>query len=232
MSGATARSARSPSAPGCSVLAILALIAYVTTKQAWPIFRHEGLGFITGDNWDPNTNQVRRAVTFIYGTAIVSSIDRARIRGAGERRHRALHQRARAPSPAQARDLHRRSPRRDPVDRVRPLGVHGVRARRCTRHTSTSATPSRKVPILGRVFGGPTQGASFMTAGIVLAVMILPIVTAISREVLSTTVPQRRQERRARDGRDALGDAAHVRVPARPQRTGGRVDARARARAR
>ena len=43
-----------------------------------------------------------------------------------------------------------------------------------------------KLPVLDRVFGGPTSGASFMTAGIVLAVMMIPIVTAISREVLAT----------------------------------------------
>jgi phosphate transport system permease protein len=43
-----------------------------------------------------------------------------------------------------------------------------------------------RVPLLGRVFGGQANGASFMTAGIVLAVMITPIITAISREVLAT----------------------------------------------
>ena len=43
-----------------------------------------------------------------------------------------------------------------------------------------------KLPGLGRLFGGNASGASFMTAGIVLAVMITPIVTAISREVLAT----------------------------------------------
>ncbi|MCU1373362.1 MAG: phosphate transporter inner rane subunit PstC, partial [Actinomycetia bacterium] len=34
--------------------------------------------------------------------------------------------------------------------------------------------------------GGPTSGLSFMTAGLVLAVMMIPIVTAVSREVLAT----------------------------------------------
>src|SRR4029077_14094206 len=42
------------------------------------------------------------------------------------------------------------------------------------------------VPVLGRIFGGDASGASFMTAGVVLAVMITPIVTAVSREVLAT----------------------------------------------
>jgi phosphate transport system permease protein len=43
-----------------------------------------------------------------------------------------------------------------------------------------------KVPLLGRVFGGVPSGASLMTAGVVLAIMMIPIVTAISREVLAT----------------------------------------------
>jgi phosphate transport system permease protein len=43
-----------------------------------------------------------------------------------------------------------------------------------------------KLPLLDRVFGGNPSGASFVTAGIVLAVMITPIVTAVSREVLAT----------------------------------------------
>ncbi len=46
-----------------------------------------------------------------------------------------------------------------------------------------------KVPVFRNFLGGPTSGSSFMTAGLVLAVMITPIVTSISREVL-TTVPQ------------------------------------------
>jgi phosphate transport system permease protein len=46
------------------------------------------------------------------------------------------------------------------------------------------------VPVLGSVFGVPVgTGRSFMTAGIILAIMVTPIITSISREVLST-VPQ------------------------------------------
>jgi phosphate transport system permease protein len=46
-----------------------------------------------------------------------------------------------------------------------------------------------KVPGLDRVFGGVPNGRSFATAGVVLAIMMIPIVTAISREVLAT-IPQ------------------------------------------
>jgi phosphate transport system permease protein len=43
-----------------------------------------------------------------------------------------------------------------------------------------------KVPVFRNVLGGPASGASFMTAGLVLAVMITPIITSLSREVLTT----------------------------------------------
>jgi phosphate transport system permease protein len=43
------------------------------------------------------------------------------------------------------------------------------------------------IPVLGPLFGPPVSGASFFTAGLILAVMITPIVTSLSREVIATT---------------------------------------------
>jgi phosphate transport system permease protein len=40
--------------------------------------------------------------------------------------------------------------------------------------------------VLGPLFGPPTSGASFFTAGVILAFMITPIVTSLSREVIAT----------------------------------------------
>ncbi len=42
------------------------------------------------------------------------------------------------------------------------------------------------IPVLGSLFGPPASGASFFTAGIILAFMITPIVTSLSREVIAT----------------------------------------------
>jgi phosphate transport system permease protein len=55
------------------------------------------------------------------------------------------------------------------------------------------------VPIIGRVFGPVLSGRSFLTAGIILAIMIVPIISSIAREVIDTT-PQT-----DRDGALALG---------------------------
>jgi len=42
------------------------------------------------------------------------------------------------------------------------------------------------IPVLENLFGPPTSGASFFTAGVILAFMITPIVTSLSREVIAT----------------------------------------------
>ncbi len=43
------------------------------------------------------------------------------------------------------------------------------------------------IPVLDTLFGGQSvQGASFFTAGLILAVMITPIITSLSREVIAT----------------------------------------------
>lgn len=64
---------------GAAVLVILAAMIGRTTAIAWPVYVSEGLGIITGDVWDPG--QSRSEVTgtyggfpFIYGTLVVSGI--------------------------------------------------------------------------------------------------------------------------------------------------------------
>src|SRR5207249_12324252 len=42
-----------------------------------------------------------------------------------------------------------------------------------------------KVPLIGALFRGKAQGPDLFTAGVILAIMILPIVTAVSREVIA-----------------------------------------------
>lgn len=45
------------------------------------------------------------------------------------------------------------------------------------------------IPVLQSIFGDSPQGRSFMTAGVILAIMITPIITALAREVIETTPP-------------------------------------------
>ena len=124
---------------GLSVLAILALIAYSTTKQAWPVFRHEGSRFVTADRGIPNEDKFG-ALAFIYGTLYTSVIALV-IAVPVQHRHRAVHERARAAPAATTGDLPRRPARRDPVGGLRPLGV--ARARTLDRAAVRVTSPTR-----------------------------------------------------------------------------------------
>jgi phosphate transport system permease protein len=45
------------------------------------------------------------------------------------------------------------------------------------------------LPVVRDIFGPSAQGRSLMTAGVILAIMITPIVTSLAREVIETTPP-------------------------------------------
>lgn len=49
------------------------------------------------------------------------------------------------------------------------------------------------IPLIGRLFSPPNYGVGFFTAGIVLAIMIVPFIISVSREVL-LTVPRDQRE--------------------------------------
>ena len=49
------------------------------------------------------------------------------------------------------------------------------------------------VPVIGVLFKGPNYGVGFLTAGIVLAFMVVPFIISVSREVL-LTVPREQRE--------------------------------------
>jgi ABC-type amino acid transport system permease subunit len=45
------------------------------------------------------------------------------------------------------------------------------------------------VPVLSSLFAGPPYGIGILTAGLILAIMVLPFVTSISRDVFDTVPP-------------------------------------------
>jgi len=172
-------------ASGLLVLVILVLIAVSTSQQASSWFSAEGLKIFT-NNWDPATNQFG-ALAFIYGTAITAVI--AIIMAVPV-------------SVGIALLLNEVVPYRwsRPIVYVVDLlavvpsvvwGLWGILVfAPWIQHIYASiASGVKGVPVLDALFGSPTSGASFFTAGIILAFMITPIVTSLSREVIAT-VPQ------------------------------------------
>jgi phosphate transport system permease protein len=171
-------------AAGLAVLAILALIAYSTTDQAWPAFKSEGLSFITSDNWIPNEGKFG-ALAFIYGTLftalIAISIAVPVSIGIGLFTTELAPRRWRRPT-IYAIDLLAAIP-------SVVYGLWGVLvlAPWIAPKYQSVADSIGELPVLGHFFGGPVSGGrGYMTAGLILAVMITPIVTALTREALAT----------------------------------------------
>ncbi len=168
---------------GVLVLAILALIAYATAAKAWPAFKHQGFSFVTSTNWDPNNNQFG-ALDFIYGTLVVSAI--ALTLAIPFSLGIALFT-------TELASKHVRMAVTYVVDLLAaiPSVVYGYWAYEMLTTPASHwykriADTVGHLPLLGRLFGGPVTGQSFMTAGLILAVMVTPIITSLSREVLLT----------------------------------------------
>jgi phosphate transport system permease protein len=174
---------------GLVVLAILGLIAYSTTKEAWPAFKQEGLGFVTSSTWIPAENKFG-ALAFIYGTVLSSLI--ALVLAVPVSLGIALYANEAAP-----RRL------RKPVVYVMDLlaaipsvvyGLWGIIVLAPAIQPVYKAISGAvgDIPVLGWFFNGES-GRSYMTAGIILAIMITPIITSLSREVIAT-VPSAQRE--------------------------------------
>ena len=169
---------------GLVVLAVLALIAWSTTKEAVPAFRAEGIGFLTSSRWAPNEGAFG-ALAFVYGTFFVSlialvfavpaSIGIALFitELAGERLRRittfVMDLLAAVPSVV--------------------FGLWGVSvlAVEAPGLYESIGSPLAAIPGLGEAFSEPYNGKSFLSAGLILALMITPIITSITRDVFETT---------------------------------------------
>jgi len=171
-------------AAGLLVLVILVLIAVTTAQQSTAWFSTAGLKGIFSTDWDPTTNHYG-AMAFLYGTVISSVIALV----------------ISVPiSVGVALLLTEVVPRRwsNPIVYVIDLlavvpsvvwGLWGilVLVPWLNGVYRDIASGLNGVPVLGTLFGGPnTSGASFFTDGLILAVMITPIVTSLSREVIAT----------------------------------------------
>jgi len=169
-------------ASGLLVLVILVLIAITTSQQASSWFSAEGFNIFTRD-WDPANNKFG-ALSFIYGTAITAVIALAM---------------AVPVSVGIALLLTEVVPYRwsRPIVYVVDLlavvpsvvwGLWGILvfAPWLQKIYTDIASGVGSAPVLGPLFGQPVSGASFFTAGIILAFMITPIVTSLSREVIAT----------------------------------------------
>jgi phosphate transport system permease protein len=181
---------------GVLVLAILAGIIIAMTTRAWPAFVKMGWGYLTQEKID-QVNAVYGSKAYIYGTVVVSFL--AVLFAVPVSLGIALF--------------------------VTELAPQGLRWWITTIMDLLASVPSvifglwgflilrphlndlynwihdhvQSVPVLKTVFGPSGGGSSFMTAGLIVGLMITPIITSITREVFAT-VP-----RNDKDGALALG---------------------------
>ena len=183
-------------AAGALIVVVLALIAYTITNKSLPVVRSEGVKFFTDRHWVP-ANDVFGALSFIYGTAVTALI--AVVISVPVSIGIALFTTQVAPS-----WLKKWLVSLTDLVAVVPSVVFGLwgiifLAPKLVGFYKMVSGWFHGWPVLGDIFGKASAGRTFMTAGLILSVMITPIITSIAREVIETC-PQT-----DRDGALALG---------------------------
>jgi len=168
---------------GLLVLVILGLIAVSMTSKAWPAFTYDGLRFFTTTRWAPSA-EVFGSLPFVYGTVVTAVI--ALVLAVPLSIGIALFLSDVAP-----RRLRR--PVSSLVDLLAavPSVVYGlwgviVLAPWIVGVYDRVSDLTSPVPVLSNLFAGPSTGRGLFTAGIILALMVTPIITSITREVFDT----------------------------------------------
>lgn len=166
---------------GIIIIAMLAGVLQQLVTLSLPALSRYGFGFLTGSEWDP-VHENFGALPFIYGTLVSSAVALliATPFGIGT----ALFLTEMAPKRV-------RSIIAFVVDMLAAIpsvvyGLWGI-------FVLAPFIQGTLAPFLETYFGflpffrGPSVGVSMLTAGLILAIMVVPYITAIAREVLLTT---------------------------------------------
>jgi len=175
---------------GATVLIVLALMIGSTTLDAIGVYAHQGvLSFLTGTKWDPGSSRTEitgtyEAAVFIFGTLVTSLI--AIVLALPVSIGIALFLTDFAPSRV-ARPLTYLVELLAAV----PSIIYGLWGLHFFAPTILKPPAEAISDTFGwiPIFAGPVISFNFFFAGVVLAIMVTPIITAIVREVFSA-VPE------------------------------------------
>jgi len=170
---------------------LLGAIVLLLAVDAMPSITHYGFGFVTNSTWNPAAEQLGGAA-YIFGTVVTSSVALLLAAPLGV---------------GCALFLAEYAPRwlRGPVGSVVallaaiPSVIYGLWVFFALAPLMRGAiepllkTTLGEAPVVGALFGVPAIGADLLIAAVILAIMILPTVTAVSREVL-LAVPDTQRE--------------------------------------
>jgi phosphate transport system permease protein len=175
---------RSTALIALGVVALLAGMLVVLTDGAWRAFSTFGLHFFIGRDWNPVAGRESfGALPFIFGTLVTSAIAIVIAVPIGVGLALLLNE---------VRGWVR-NPLASFVDLLAAIpsvvyGLWGLFALKpfLDLHVEPVLQSTLGwIPLLGRLFQGNVNGPDLFTAGVILAIMILPIVTAVSREVVA-----------------------------------------------
>ena len=170
-----------------AVVALVVLVGWQLTHESLEPIRKFGFHFLTTSTWDPVSGQFG-ALPFIYGTLVSSLI--ALIIAVPLSIATAVYLTELAP-------LWIRQPITSLIEMLAAipsviLGLWGI-------FVMIPFLRDYPFPFLRRYFGwtglftGPIYGVSMLAGGIIIAIMILPIITSVSREILRS-VPNLQRE--------------------------------------
>jgi phosphate transport system permease protein len=169
----------------------LAAITLLMLRDAWPAITTYGVAFLTTSTWDP-VKEVFGAAAYLYGTIVTTAI--AVLLAAPVAVGAAIFLVEYAPRPV-------RAPLSFLIEVLAyiPSIVYGlwglfvlVPLFRDAIEPALEASLGA-LPVVGAVFGGPIIGRDLLVGGAILAIMILPILVAVSREVIAA-VPTAQRE--------------------------------------
>ena len=170
-----------------AVLIILGGIIISLVHGAWPALAKFGLGFLVNDSWNPVTNKFG-AVAPIYGTLVTSAV--AMVIAVPIGLFIAVFLTEICP-------MWLRRPIGIAIELLAGIpsiiyGIWGlfVFAPFLQQYVQPFLIDVfGNVPILSDLFAGPPYGIGILTAGLILAIMVLPFITSISRDVFAAVPP-------------------------------------------
>lgn len=170
-----------------SIFGLIGLILYELLVGSWPTIKTFGLSFLTTSSWNPVTEKFG-ALPFIYGTLLSSLI--ALIIAVPLSVATAIYLTELAP-------LWLRQPLTSLIEMLAAipsviLGLWGIFV--MIPFLSKFVYPGLQAALgWTPFFAGPIFGIGMLSGGIILAIMVIPIITSVSREILSS-VPNLQRE--------------------------------------
>jgi phosphate transport system permease protein len=170
-----------------AVLVILAGVIFSLIYGSMPTWRAFGLGFLTSESWNPVTEKFG-ALPAIYGTLLTSIV--AMLIGVPISLGIAIFLTEICPE-----KLRRTIGIAIELLAGIPSIIYGIWGLFVfAPFFQAYVQPAlidifANVPVLNQLFAGPPYGIGLLTAGLILAIMVLPFITSITREVFDTVPP-------------------------------------------